>query len=129
MAEIEEKYLKQLRDHELYVSRPFAKGRVLEDAVWVAKPTSIRGNCVPDYDSACGGVPIDAPALLFRPTPEGWIVLNQEHIPELGPGDFKNVWRTPQEAVDDIIDFYFGNPERMKVINERIARHRAPKPD
>ncbi len=120
MLTIEEKYLQQLRDRNLFVSLPFAKGRTLEGSVWIAKPTSIQGNCVSGYTSAVGEVQIDAPAVLLRPTIEGWIVQNQEHIPELGPGDFKNVWQTQQEAVDDILDFYFGNPERMEVVNQRI---------
>ncbi len=119
MINIDEKYIQQLRDRNLYVSLPFAKGRTLEGSVWIAKPTSIQGNCVPGYESAVGHVPTDAPAILLRPTAEGWVVLNQEHIPELGPGDFKNVWQTQQEAVDDILDFYFGNPERMEIINQR----------
>ncbi len=120
MLEIEEKYLQQLRDRNLYVSTPFSKGRTLEGSVWVAKPTSIQGNCISGYNGAVGEIPIDAPAVLLRPTTEGWVVLNQDHIPELGPGDFKNVWQTEQEAIDDIIAFYFGNSERMDLINQRL---------
>ncbi len=120
MLEIEEKYLQQLRDRNLYVSMPFSKGRTLEGSVWVAKPTSIQGNCISGYSSTVGEIPIDAPAVLLRPTSDGWTVLNQDHIPELGPGDFKNVWQTQQEAVDDILDFYFGSPERMEITNQRI---------
>ncbi len=120
MLEIEEKYLQQLRDRNLYVSMPFSKGRTLEGSVWVAKPASIQGNCISGYSSSIGEIPIDAPAILLRPTSEGWIVLNQDHIPELGPGDFKNVWQTQQEAVDDIIEFYFGSSKRMEVINRRL---------
>lgn len=119
MSRIEDYYLQQLRDRRLFVSKPFGKGRVLEGAVWVAKPTNVNGNCVSYYESKCGGIPTDAPAVLFHPTAEGWVVLNQDHIPELGPGDFKNVWQTPQEAVDDIVDFFFGKPERMEVINQK----------
>jgi hypothetical protein len=124
MPEIEEKYLQNLRDKNLFVSKSYPAGHVYENGIWIAKPTAIPGNSIPGYDGVCGKIPIDAPAVMLYPTKEGWVVLNQEHVPVLGPGDFKNVWQTVQEAVDDIVDFYFGNPERMMVINNRIASHR-----
>ncbi len=122
MTAIDEKYLQQLRDRDLYVSDPFSPGHNMANGVWIAKPAAIEGNCVSTYEGSCAGVPIDAPEVLLLPTEQGWIVLNQEHIPTSGPGDFKNVWPTQQEAVDDILDFYFGNPERMEVINKRFNR-------
>lgn len=122
MPKIEEKYLQQLRDRELYVSDPFSAGHNMANGVWISKPTAVQGNCVNGYDTFCAGIPIDAPPVLLLPTEQGWIVWNQEHIPTSGPGDFKNVWQTQQEAVDDILDFYFGNPERMEVINKRFNR-------
>ncbi len=122
MPKIEEKYLQQLQDRELYVSDPFSAGHNMANGVWIAKPTAVEGNCVSDYEGTCAGVLIDAPEVLLLPTKEGWVVWNQEHIPTSGPGDFKNVWQTQKEAVDDILDFYFGNPERMEAINKRFNR-------
>lgn len=122
MPQIEEKYIQQLRSRKLFVSDPFSHRHKMANGVWIAKPTSVEGNHVNKYESSCDGIPIDAPAVLLLPTEQGWMVLNQEHIPTSGPGDFKNVWQTQQEAVDDILDFYFGNPERMEVINKRFNR-------
>ena len=34
-------------------------------------------------------------------------------------GDFLNTWDTPEEAVQDILDYYLGNPERMQVKADR----------
>lgn len=124
MPKIDEKYLQLLRDKNLQVSPPFSDGHALAGSVWVAKPVEVRGNCIADFESDFSNFIIDAPAILFQPSSEGWIVLNQEHVPILGVGDFKNVWQTEQEAVDDILDFYFGNPQRMDVIKERVARNR-----
>lgn len=118
MSYIDDKYLKQLRERHLHVSQPFQKGRTLEDAVRVAKPATVPGNFVLGFESECGEIPINAPALLLRSTNEGWVVLYQDHVPTPGPGDFENIWQTPQEAVDDILDFYFGNPERMNTISQ-----------
>ncbi len=128
MPNIDETYLQQLRDMKLYVSKPFAPGRAFEYSVWIAKPTSVSGNRIDGYDSLCASIPIDAPAVMLQPTDEGWVVLNQEHSIQ-GPGDFRNIWKTQQEAVEDILDFYFGNPERMNVIQERVSRHGALKTD
>lgn len=125
MPESKEKYLQELRDRSLFVSKSYPAGHVLENGMWIAKPSEIPGNSIPEYNGTYGKIAINAPAIMLYPTSEGWVVLHQAHVPELGPGDFKNVWQTLQEAVDDVIDFYFGNPERMQAINERIVRHRS----
>lgn len=127
MSKIDEKFLQQLRDRDLYVSDPFPSDHVLAEGVWIAKPSAVNGNSVDGYNGAIGDMKIDAPEVLLRHTNEGWVVLNQEHVPAMGEGDFKNVWQSPQEAIDDIVDFYFGNKARMNVINERVSRNRAIK--
>jgi hypothetical protein len=122
MTPLEEKYIQQLRCRKLFVSEPFSARHKMANGVWIAKPASVEGNHVNNYKSSCDEIPINAPAVLLLPTEQGWMVLNQEHIPTSGPGDFKNVWQTQQEAVDDILDFYFGNPARMDAVNKRFNR-------
>ena len=39
-----------------------------------------------------------------------------------GPGDFVSEWDSVDEAVDDIIDFFLGDPERMNA--KVVARKR-----
>lgn len=40
-----------------------------------------------------------------------------------GPGDFLNEWNSPEEAVQDILDFYFGNPDRMEMKAKARIKH------
>lgn len=58
---------------------------------------------------------MDAPTVVLYSTGDTWVVLLHEHVPIMGVGDFENEWESPQQAVDDILDFYFGDPARMKL--------------
>ena len=113
MTAIDEKYLHQLEKAGLYVSSAFPRGHMWEYGVRVAKPTSTPGNSIPDYHFKCGDVPIDAPALVLYPIHGEWAVLAQESVPAPGPGDFEHKWSNLEEAVNDILDFYLGDPKRM----------------
>lgn len=113
MTEIEKKYLDQLRLAGFFVTDSYPAGHSCEYGVWVAKPSATTGNSLPGFESMFGDVPIDAPPVMLYPEGGMWVVLAQECAPDLGPGDFKNKWATLQEAVDDIVDLYIGNPERM----------------
>lgn len=129
LRKIEEEYLQQLRAAGLFVSAPYPEGHSWEFGVRVAKPVDTAGNSVAGFNSFCNEVKIDAPPVVLYSTPEGCFVHSQEHIPKAGPGDFTNVWPTAQEAVNDILDFYLGNPERMakkaEVIEEGRKRLKA----
>lgn len=113
MSTIDEKNLLQLKNAGLYVSSAFPEGHLWECGVRVAKPTSTPGNSIPGYQFTRGSVPIDAPALVLYPSNGKWVVLAQESVPSPGPGDFENKWSNHQEAIDDILDFYLGDPQRM----------------
>jgi hypothetical protein len=110
---IEEKYLERLRAAGLFVSPPNPPDHALPDAVRVGKPTSTKGNTIKEYETGYEDVDMDAPMLWFFFTGEVWGVWSQECAPKMGPGDFENLWKTPEEAVDDILDLYLGNPARM----------------
>jgi hypothetical protein len=43
----------------------------------------------------------------------------EESIPSPGPGDFLNRWPTAEEAIDDVLDYYFGDPSRMEPLRKR----------
>jgi len=51
-----------------------------------------------------------------------WFVLAEDYCPAPGPGDFVDEWTSPDEAVKDILDFYFGDPQRMKAKADAFAR-------
>jgi len=42
-------------------------------------------------------------------------VTSHDYVPGPGPGDFVNEWNTAEEAVADILDFYFGSSVRMDI--------------
>jgi len=117
MAAIPEQYLNQLRGVGLLISEPFVHGhKAFPDGVIVAKPASVSGNAQADFECWWGdtNIVLDAPGLWLHSDGESWIVTKHEYVPGPGPGDFRNVWATAEEAVTDILDFYFGNPERMQ---------------
>ncbi|MCC6980441.1 MAG: hypothetical protein IT343_19135 [Candidatus Melainabacteria bacterium] len=126
MAKIEEEYLKRFRDAGLFVSVPYSSEHGWPDGVRVGKPITTPGNSIAGYDAAyitIGAVPeppeMDAPMVVLYSTGEEWVIHSQECVPKLGPGDFINVWSTPEEAVKDVIDFYFGDPARMQAKADR----------
>ena len=98
----------------LFVSEPNPSDHALPDAVLVGKPTAIKGNSIEGYKTGYDGLPMDAPMVWLYCTGDTWGVWSQECAPKMGPGDFENLWKTPEEAVDDILDFYLGSPDRMR---------------
>lgn len=44
-----------------------------------------------------------------------WIVYAVDCAGGMGPADFVDIWDTPEEAIADIKDFYFGDPARMNL--------------
>ena len=127
MTKIDEVYLEKLRSAGLHSSPPVPSFR---DGVWVGKPTSTVGNHIPGYTD--GGYTIfgedappdmDAPMLKFYIDSENnWMVRGEDYAGAKGPGDFVHLWKTPEEALDDILDFYFGNPARMQEKSEGFQR-------
>lgn len=115
MIALPESLLQQLRDAGLFVSQPYQEGHGWEHGVVVGKPYTTKGNFVSSTKFKCGDVIVDAPTVVLYSTGEVWVVLMQQYTPVMGPGDFENLWETPQMAVDDILDFYFGDPARMKL--------------
>ena len=122
---IAEAYLERLRAAGLLLSEPFVPDHVaFAGGVTVAKPASVKGHSLPGYEASWGmsNVKLDAPTLYFHGDGGKWFVTCHEYIPGPGPGDFVNAWSTPEKAVADILDFYFGNPARMAV--KRQAQRR-----
>ena len=118
MAEINEKYLNILLEAGLHVSPPLPAFR---NGVFVGKPVSTPGHSIaglnPSYiELEAKSLPpkMDAPLLKFYVDIENnWMVCGDDYAGKRGPGDFINIWETPEEAIEDILDFYFGNPSRM----------------
>jgi hypothetical protein len=128
MANIKEKYLQQLRDAGLFACRLYSPTHALPDGVRIGKPTSTPGNHIPDYidsgyivisDFAAEPLPplppdMDAPMVVLYSRDDAWWVYSYDFIGGLMPSDFHNEWPTPEQAVADILDLYFGDPKRMQ---------------
>ena len=110
--------LEQLRTAGLLVSDPCVSGHIAyPDGVIIAKPVDTPGHHVPGMLGGWGldGPMVDAPPLYLHHEGKNWLVTLDQCVPSPGPGDFVNSWSTPEEAVADILDFYFGSPYRMEV--------------
>lgn len=120
MQPIGEKYIDQLKKRGLLPAGPFSPSHTLAHAYWIHKPKATPGNTTPSlvhyFETGSETIPLDAPSLLLLPKEDKWVVWMQEGVPTMRPGDFRHCWDTEQEAIDDILDFYFGNPERMNAI-------------
>jgi hypothetical protein len=115
-------YLDQLRAAGLLVGDPFPPDHVaFPDGVDVAKPARAGGHSLPEYCAywAPNGSLLDAPAVTLHADGSHWCVTSWDYVPGPGPGDFVDRWNTPEEAVADILDFYFGDPARMEAKRER----------
>lgn len=113
---VPEETLNRLRAAGLVVSsEPFVPDHVaFPDGVVVGKPADVPGHSLPGYQAWWGMTTrIDAPTLYLHHDGERWIVTSHDWVPGPGPGDFVDAWDTHEQAADDILDFYFGSPDRM----------------
>ncbi|HEY9676765.1 MAG TPA: hypothetical protein V6C76_02100 [Drouetiella sp.] len=122
---IEPQVLEQLQKRELFTSHPIP---AFQNGVWVVKPEHVAGNhipghsggytCVVDEDGDLRGqIPCpetNAPMLKLIHTDNIWEVNGWDCAGAMGPADFTNDWKTPEEAIADVLDFFFGDPRRMK---------------
>ncbi|MCW5821917.1 MAG: hypothetical protein KIT34_03890 [Cyanobacteria bacterium TGS_CYA1] len=126
---LEQIHRERLENVGLFVSEPYPENHVLSLGVIVGKPTSTRGNSIENFKYGYEDIDMDAPDVTLFFHDGYWIVMAQEGVPEPGPGDFTNRWNTVEEAVEDIIDFFLGDPTRMKIkekarleVRARIAK-------
>ncbi len=117
-----QEYLHRLCDAELLVSEPFISDHAaFPDGVTIAKPAAIKGHSLPEYKAwwDVDGPVLDAPSLFLHANSGRWFVTSHDYVPGPGPGDFVNDWATPEEAIADVLDFYFGSPTRMNAKHRR----------
>jgi hypothetical protein len=133
MTVIRKSTIDKLRDAGLFVSEPLPTNSPFPDGVVIAKPITTPGNSIPDYTSSYGmeneqeEVPVNTPFIHFYCHNGKSIVYSVDYIPGPGPGDFVNEWNSTDEALNDIMDFFFGDPSRMQLKPEaRIKAKRQP---
>lgn len=130
---IAEDHIAKLRSRGLFVAEPRSSDSCYPDGVLVGKPVALPGNHIPKFSTSYANlatneeINFDAPPVWFFGHGGVWIVLAQEHSPVPGPGDFIDEWNSPEEAVQDILEFYFGDPQRMQA--KAHARSKSEKTD
>lgn len=127
MELIDQKHLDRLQDSGLFVSHPLA---AFGGGVWVVKPTTTKGHYIPEYSAgyiAIGDEPVppdtNAPMTAFYRQNSAWVVnIKPTTGRKMEPDEFFHEWESPEEAIEDILDFYFGNPSRMLAYTGIIPR-------
>ena len=122
---IPETYLDELRLAGLLVSDPWEDDHpFMPSCVGVAKPVHVAGNRQPSRATRWGmGDIVDTPTLNFFYSDGNWHVVCHEYKPGPGPGDFHDQWSTGEEAIRDILDFFFGEPARMNARSRAAQTH------
>jgi hypothetical protein len=102
---VPENYLEQLRAAGLIIQGPFPAGhRAFPDGVMMSREQeTVHGNLAG----------LKSPVVWLHTKDERWYVNSLEYVPGPGPGDFGHEFATAEEAVADILDFFFGNPARI----------------
>ncbi len=103
-----ERYLRRLVAAGLVVSEPFEPQHMsCPDGVMVAKPASVIGNGIREWSVGWfDTTTVDGPTLYLHTDGHKWFVREE------GDG-FEDMWDSGEQAVADILDYYFGDPGRM----------------
>lgn len=57
-----------------------------------------------------------------------WLVDGWDCAGDMGSADFVNEWGTPEQALDDIFDFFFGNPDRVRAKESYQRKRKTEEP-
>ena len=105
-----------LKSYGLLVSGPDESGC----RYTVGKPISVEGNVrVLSYAMWKDDTPLDGPFVDIIIEDDTIAVQVRLTVPGPGPGDFRNIYTEVDAAVDDVIDFFFGDPERIRAFGMR----------
>lgn len=107
---------KRLTDRGLLL-RPYSREHSMSNWIMVLKPVGLPGN----YDASegrmnFGDYEIEAPEVYvyFRPDIGKWVSRMMHYGGGSSSHDFQYEWETDKKAIDDILDYFFGDPARME---------------
>ena len=107
----------KLRDRGLVLSaEPFVSThQYYPDGHVIGKPASVNGNNIPDYEWGwySTDLVLNAPLVYFHREENDWVVTVHDYMPGPGAGDFVNRHDSADKAIQDILDYYFGDPSRI----------------
>ena len=134
---IPEALLDRIRERRLVIDAPAGRETDAQRVV-ILKPAAVPGNALPqpwwsDQDRPNGWPRIEIDALPLElwgerilvstvatetteQSIDRWHVESQPQVlcvPGPTPGYFRNAWTTPEEALADVLDYYFGDPARV----------------
>lgn len=117
---IADSHITRLRSEGLFVAPSMPPDHAFPGGVLVGKPKTVSGNCIQNYSikfmldvEKDEHIEFDSPPVWLFGHCGIWVVQGQECSPVPGPADFLNEWSSVEAAVQDILDFYFGDPKRM----------------
>ena len=118
--------LARLTDAGLTLTEPMERyaniGDDHEFGFYVQKPREVKGNSLPNTEVWLGNElrderKTDAPVVMLETDNGQWVVrCGGSFTPGPGPGDFRHVYDRLDEAVGDVLDFYFGDAARAQAI-------------
>jgi hypothetical protein len=116
---IPERCLQRLRDAALLVSEPYPPSHTLAERVNVGKPVDVPGNSLPEWGCRWGvnDIVVDAPGVSLWGRDGRWWVEVGAWAPQ-APDEFVRSFEDPEAAVQDILDYFFGDPGRMRRMAE-----------
>ncbi|MFB8796669.1 MAG: hypothetical protein U7126_21170 [Microcoleus sp.] len=85
------------------------------DGYTIVKPASISGNSRKNWEEYFGAEEIlfDAPSASLYSDNDKWTFQIWESVPGPGIGDFQMNFSSIMDAVEAILDYYFGDPSKM----------------
>ena len=83
----------------------------------ILKPTSTRGNARKQSEfyvrNGSERILCSPPRSMLVQQENSWVFKVWEWTPGPGPGDFRTSYASISDAVDAILDYYFGDPSKM----------------
>jgi hypothetical protein len=102
-------------EHKDLIVDPYGEIGPFSGGYLIAKPESVPGNRRQNYETYLGSEEIlcDAPCTRIYPKDGKWIFELWEWVPGPGPGDFQEEYLSINDTVPAILDYYFGDPNKM----------------
>lgn len=113
---ISKERLTRLKEAGLLISEPFVETHIAYPGGYIiGKPKSVGGNFRENHESYWGWEQIlcDAPASYLYEKNDKYFFVVHQWIPGPGWGDFEKTYNELEEALEAIIDYYFGDPITM----------------
>ena len=124
--DIPQEQLDRLTSRGLLIGGPFVPDHVAyPNGLMIGKPKSVGGNHT-GHKAYFGPdeITTDAPCPIVFWNEDSWIVTVSDYAPGPGPGDFVHHHATVEYAIEEILEYFFGNHDEMKLRQAENQRKR-----